>query len=341
MFQSVTQDENYVYFTLADGTVIKIAKASEEEQPNSEFMFIVTYDANGGEGVMQLDTFYYGVSKALTSIKYTNALYRFVCWNTKADGTGISYSDGQQLMISKNITLYAQWVFHSYLVNGVSFTMVAVEGGTFTMGATAEQGSEAHDDEYPTHSVTLSDFYIGETEVTQELWKAVMGSNPSYFSGTNLPVERVSWNDCQTFITKLNQLTGQNFRLPTEAEWEYAARGGNKSKGYKYAGSNNLNDVAWYSDNSSGQTHPIKQKQPNELGLYDMTGNVFEWCQDWYDSSYYSSSPKTNPTGPSTGSNRVTRGSSWDYIQSSPYVSNRYFSSPTFDSLNLGLRLAL
>ena len=228
----------------------------------------------------------------------------------------------------------------TFTVNGVSFKMVGVEGGTFTMGATSEQGtSDPYDDEYPTHSVTLSDFAIGETEVTQELWQAVMGSNPSSFSGTNLPVEEVSWNDCQTFITKLNQLTGKNFRLPTEAEWEYAARGGNKSKGYKYAGSNTLSDVAWYGDNSSSKTHPVQQKQANELGLYDMSGNVYEWCQDWFGG--YSSSAQTNPTGPVSGSYRVGRGGSWSGSAGYCRVSLRYSYTPANYFNVLGLRLAL
>lgn len=228
----------------------------------------------------------------------------------------------------------------TFTVNGVSFKMVGVEGGTFTMGATSEQGtSDPYDDEYPTHSVTLSDFAIGETEVTQELWQAVMGSNPSSFSGTNLPVEEVSWNDCQTFITKLNQLTGKNFRLPTEAEWEYAARGGNKSKGYKYAGSNTLSDVAWYGDNSSSKTHPVQQKQANELGLYDMSGNVYEWCQDWFGG--YSSSAQTNPTGPVSGSYRVGRGGSWSGNARYCRVSLRYSYTPANYFNVLGLRLAL
>lgn len=227
----------------------------------------------------------------------------------------------------------------TFTVNGVSFTIVGVEGGTFTMGATSEQGtSDPYDDEYPTHSVTLSNFAIGETEVTQELWRAVMGSNPSSFSGTNLPVENVSWNDCQTFITKLNQLTGKNFRLPTEAEWEYAARGGNKSRGYKYAGSNTLSDVAWYSDNSSS-THPVKQKQANELGLYDMSGNVWEWCQDWYGS--YSSGAQANPTGPASGSSCVYRGGSWGLNAWNCRVSRRGGYTPAGCAINLGLRLAL
>ncbi len=224
-------------------------------------------------------------------------------------------------------------------VKGVSFNMIKVQGGTFTMGATAEQGSDAYDWEKPTHQVTLLDYYIGETEVTQELWKAVMGSNPSYFSGTNLPVEGVSWNDCQTFITKLNQLTGKKFRLPTEAEWEYAARGGQKSKGYKYAGSTTLSDVAWYGDNSSFKTHPVKQKQANELGLYDMSGNVYEWCQDWL--GRYSSNAQTNPTGQSSGSDRVIRGGSWFNSASGCRVADRYNNSPGGRSGSLGFRVVL
>ena len=224
-------------------------------------------------------------------------------------------------------------------VNGVSFTMIAVQGGTFTMGATAEQGSDAYSDEKPTHKVTLSDYMIGETEVTQELWKAVMGTNPSYFKGTNLPVEYVSWEDCQNFIAELNAMTGKQFRLPTEAEWEFAARGGNKSNGFKYSGSGSIDKVAWYDGNSSNKTHPVKQKQANELGLYDMSGNVWEWCQDWYGS--YSSSAQTNPTGPSSGSNRVFRGGSWNCYATCCRVSFRYSIAPTYTSYSLGLRLAL
>lgn len=225
-----------------------------------------------------------------------------------------------------------------YTVNGVSFKMIPVEGGTFTMGATAEQGSDAGGDEKPKHQVTLSSYAIGETEVTQELWAAVMGSNPSNFSGNQLPVESVSWDDCQTFITKLNQLTGANFRLPTEAEWEFAARGGHKTLGYKYAGSNTIGDVAWYDNNSSSKTHAVAQKQPNELGLYDMSGNVCERCQDCYGS--YSSAAQTNPTGPANASSRVYRGGSW---RGGPWycrVSFRDSSTPTYTFDSVGLRLA-
>ncbi len=236
----------------------------------------------------------------------------------------------------------------TYTVNGVSFKMVAVEGGTFTMGATAEQGSDALDNEKPAHEVTLSSFSIGETEVTQALWQAVMGSNPSDFTGDlNHPVETVSWNDCQTFITKLNEMTGKTFRLPTEAEWEFAARGGNLSQGYKYAGSNTIGDVAWYDGNSYALgsshpdygTHPVGTKAPNELGLYDMSGNVWEWCQDWYGS--YSSSPSTNPTGPASGSYRVNRGGSWFLSAWYCHVSNRSSDSPSYANNDVGLRLAL
>lgn len=175
--------------------------------------------------------------------------------------------------------------------------------------------------------------------MTQALWQAVMGSNPSGFKGSNLPVERVSWEDCQAFITKLNQLTGKTFRLPTEAEWEYAARGGAKSRGYKYSGSNNIDDVAWYDDNSDDETHPVKTKAPNELGLYDMSGNVFEWCNDWYGD--YSRSAQTNPTGPNTGSFRVYRGGSWVSGAGSCRVSFRNYDYPGYRFNLLGFRLVL
>lgn len=256
-----------------------------------------------------------------------------------SSGSGRWLGHSVRAVARKNFeTEYAEKT--SFTVNGVSFNMIAVKGGTFTMGATSEQGSDARDDEKPTHQVTLSDYCIGETEVTQELWQAVMGSNPSYFTGNlQRPVEYVSWNDCQEFIKKLNQLTGKTFRLPTEAEWEYAARGGSQSQGYKYAGSNTIGDVAWYTSNSSSTTHPVGQKQANELGLYDMSGNVCEWCQDWYGS--YSSSSQTNPTGPSSGSIRVGRGGSWLYYARYCRVSYRFYGTPTAGSNVLGFRLAL
>ena len=217
--------------------------------------------------------------------------------------------------------------------------MVFVKGGTFTMGATAEQGSDASSNEKPTHSVKLSDFYIGKYEVTQAQWKAVMGTNPSNWKGDNLPVENVSWNDVQEFISKLNAQTGKKYRLPTEAEWEYAARGGNQSKGYKYSGSNSISNIAWYDANSNKMTHIVGQKSPNELGIYDMSGNVWEWCQDWLGN--YSSSFQTNPIGPSSGSYRVLRGGSWSYIARTCRVSIRGYSKPVDRYNRHGFRLAL
>ena len=216
--------------------------------------------------------------------------------------------------------------------------MVRVEGGTFTMGATAEQGSDADGDEKPTHQVTLSTYYIGKYEVTQAEWQAVMGTNPSGFKGDNLPVESVTWFDCQEFIRKLNELTGKQFRLPTEAEWEYAARGGNKSNRTKYAGGSDIDNVAWYSDNSNG-THPVGQKRPNELGLYDMSGNVYEWCQDWFGD--YSSTSQTNPQDPATGTKRVLRGGCWFNDARICRLSCRDGSGPDYGGSDCGLRLAL
>ena len=230
----------------------------------------------------------------------------------------------------------------TFTVGGVSFNMVPVERGTFRMGATTEQGEDAYDWEKPSHQVTLTrSFRICETEVTQALWLAVMGSNPSSFTGDlTRPVEQVSWNDCQTFITKLNEMTGRTFRLPTEAEWEFAARGGVMSKGYKYAGSNDADEVAWHSGNSNGSTHPVGQKKANELGLYDMSGNVLEWCQDWY--VRYTEEAQTDPTGPETGSNRVYHSGCWEFPPRGCRVSYRYYSSPTYAGSNhLGLRLAM
>lgn len=278
-------------------------------------------------------------------------------------------------------------------VKGVSFKMIRVQGGTFTMGCTSEQGGECSSNEKPAHKVTLSTYYIGETEVTQELWKAVMGSNPSEFapketnsarcsydafvadinklnakkpgsmrvptrqewdaamvttSGSlKCPVENVSWNDCQTFIRKLNELTGKKFRLPTEAEWEFAARGGTKSAGYKYSGSNDINAVAWYTVNAYDKgksspdygTHVVKTKKPNELGIYDMSGNVYEWCSDW--DRYYNSSAQTNPAGPSSGSYRVLRGGHWGDDARYCRSSRRDSSGPDYRSNSLGLRLVV
>ena len=195
--------------------------------------------------------------------------------------------------------------FESYtedLGNGVKLEMVAIPGGTFMMGAS--EAEKVYDDEMPQHQVTLSEFYLGKYQVTQAQWEAVMGNNPSYFKGANLPVERVSWEDAQEFCQKLSQRTKKTYRLPTEAEWEYACRAGTTGA---YAGV--LDEMAWYNKNSEGKTHAVGQKKPNVFGLYDMHGNVWEWCQDWYGN--YSSASQTNPTGPQAGTSRVLRGGSW------------------------------
>ena len=226
----------------------------------------------------------------------------------------------------------------TFTVGGVSFTMVYVPGGTFIMGATSEQEEDLMPWEYVTpHNVTLSSYHIGQTEVTQALWKAVMGSNPSKFRGDRRPVDNVSWNDCQTFISRLNAKTGKNFRLRTEAEWEYAARGGN-SGGSEYAGSDNINSVAWHGDNSGGETHNVATKSPNGLGIYDMSGNVCEWCQDWLGED--SSSSQTNPKGPSNGDRRVFRGGDWEMTGCACSVWFRGYDGPS-DYYCLGLRISL
>ena len=223
--------------------------------------------------------------------------------------------------------------------DGISIEMVKVEAGTFMMGATSEM-KDPYDDEKPVHQVTLTnDYYMGKYEVPQALWEAVMGSNPSEYKGDNLPVEMVSWNDCQEFISKLNSLTGRKFRLPTEAEWEYAARGGKRSRGYQYSGNSNISDVAWYDGNSGSKPHPVGTKQANELGIYDMSGNVYEWCSDWYGS--YSSSSQTNPTGADSGSFRVFRGGGWGIYARGCRLSYRYIFTPDDRRSYLGLRLAL
>ncbi len=233
----------------------------------------------------------------------------------------------------------------TYNANGVEFKMIAVEGGKFQMGEEGKWYEFGKDNR--SHSVALSDYYIGETHVTQELWKAVMGHNPSQFKdGKNLPVDSVSYNDCVKFVEKLNSLlsgqlpNGRKFRLPTEAEWEFAARGGNRSNGFLYAGSNNADDVVWHGANSGSVTHPVKQKQANELGLFDMSGNVWEWCYDSY--SDYPTLPQTNPKvdeGPD--SYRVLRGGSWHNNAQGCRVAYRNCSSSVNRSRNFGLRLAL
>lgn len=235
----------------------------------------------------------------------------------------------------------------TFVIGLANFKMIHVEGGTFTMGGTSEQGDDALSEEGPPHAVTLNSYYIGETEVTQLLWEVIMKSNPSHNMAQNKPVEKVSWNDCMAFLDSLNvrladQLPqGRKFRLPTEAEWEFAARGGVKSHGYKYAGSNDANEVAWYSDNCGRTSHIVKTKTPNELGLYDMSGNVYEWCEDVYNN--YSPNPQTNPSFPESEDKmapRVYRGGGWSRRSDETRVSARFYDTPNSKYTLLGMRLA-
>jgi formylglycine-generating enzyme required for sulfatase activity len=217
--------------------------------------------------------------------------------------------------------------------------MVFVEGGSFDMGS-----NRGGADEQPIHTVFLPDFYISKYEVTESQWDAVMknDTNICYFEGClDCPVERVSWNGIQVYLQKLNEITGMNYRLPTEAEWEYAARGGKLSKGYKYSGSNKADSVAWTDGNSYNMVHPVGKKTPNELGIYDMSGNVFEWCSDWYSQDYYSISPKEDPAGPETGEKKVMRGGSWFFDRAGIRVADRDCANPDYRYGYVGFRLCL
>lgn len=223
--------------------------------------------------------------------------------------------------------------------NILDIPMVAVEGGDFQMGGMETFGEYCYPDEWPDHKVTLDNFYIGQYEVTQELWTFVMGYNPSYFVGDSLPVDNISWVDAKSFIYQLNKMTGKSYRLPTEAEWEYAAKGGVWSKGYNYPGSDNLSDVAWYDGNSYRKTHEVGTKAPNELNIFDMAGNVYEWCEDRY--AYYKGQNVTNPRGPEYGAKRVMRGGSWRSEMRNCRSTYRSSEENEARILNCGLRLAM
>jgi formylglycine-generating enzyme required for sulfatase activity len=212
--------------------------------------------------------------------------------------------------------------------------LVLVKGGCYQMVSNNGDG-----DEKPVHEVCVDDFYMGKYEVTQDQYQRITGGNPSNFKGGARPVEQVSWNNAQDYIRKLNSRSGKNYRLPTEAEWEYAARSGGKDQ--TYAGGDNVDAVAWHSGNSGEQTHPVGQKQPNGLGLYDMSGNVWEWCQDWFDSGYYGKSPRSNPQGPGSGSSRVIRGGGWYFSAGYARAALRNWRGPGDRYDDLGFRLVL
>lgn len=229
-----------------------------------------------------------------------------------------------------------------FTVGDVSFEMVAVHGGTFIMGTVEDPDNEAGSDEFPAHKVYLSDYYLGKFEVTRELWRAVMVSDPPEISMINddtCPVEKINWFDAMQFIEKLNEMTGMKFRLPTEAEWEYAARGGEKSQGFKYSGDDNAAHVAWCFFNSGCMINPVGHLKANELGICDMSGNVWEWCADWY--GHYEENDQMNPVGPSEGERRVIRGGSWDFGAQYCRNTNRNSSNPMSRFYVTGFRLAL
>ena len=307
--------------------------------------YIITYDLSGKEG----DTYLVNLVPYLDDMEVTNLTY--------VSGQGVD----DVVSPSKNLKLYWHPLLEGvgqrnrrFRINtsAIPKNMIYVEGGSFMMGSNDKPGIES-----PIHKVTLSSFIIGRYQVTQKEWKDTMGSNPSYWKGDDLPVEKVSWYDAVEYCNKRSRAEGltpcysgkgdniicdwtaNGYRLPTEAEWEYAARGGQNSKGYKYSGSDNINTVAWYDGNSGSKTHAVGTKAANELGIYDMSGNVWEWCWDWYDSSYYNGSPASNPKGPTSGSYRVCRGGSWYSVANFCTVSYRYSYDATGSSYNLGFRI--
>jgi formylglycine-generating enzyme required for sulfatase activity len=233
-------------------------------------------------------------------------------------------------------------VSHVVSIAGMSINMIKVEKGVFSMGGTAEQGLFASFDEKPPVYAELNTYYIADTPVTQDLWETVTGDNPSHFKGPKLPVERVTWRECKRFIAKLNIMTGFEFRFPTEAEWEYAARGANKGKRQMFAGcgENELIDFVWFDANSGDRTHEVRLKKPNELGLYDMSGNINEWCSDWYANSYANNCHFLNPQGPDSGSYKVCRGGCWKSKPADCRVSKRFPANPDFRNSLIGFRLA-
>jgi len=222
------------------------------------------------------------------------------------------------------------------LGKGITMDFIFVKGGKFMMGDELEEWDFA-----PQHEVQLSDFYMAKYPVTQEQWEAVMGNNPSKFEGAKHPVEGVSYADAYNFIMQVARQIGMRLRLPTEAQWEYAARGGQKSQSFLYAGSNHIDEVAWYKENSMNTTHPVGKRFPNELGLFDLSGGVWEWCSDWFDLSYYRNSPKENPNGPHDGRNRVLRGASWDTKAKDCRIARRTGLAPNTRRSGLGFRCAI
>jgi formylglycine-generating enzyme required for sulfatase activity len=280
-------------------------------------------------------SYFSGTVVTITAVANEDRRFRFVNWS----GVGVAdpNSATTTVTVTSDMTVTANFERDDIELDEIE--MVSVQGGTFFMGCTPEQGENCT--AVPVHQVTLSSFFIGKYPVTQAQWLAVMDANPSNFTGDHSrPVERVTWNEIvNQFIPRLNEMTGMTYRLPTESEWEFAARGGTNTRGYMYSGSDDINEVAWYNSNSSSRTHPVGTKAPNELGIYDMSGNVWEWVSDWQ--GRYTAEAKTNPTGPSSGSSRVARGGSWNYAARHCRVSNRDINTPDDRYSSIGFRLAL
>ena len=318
--------------------------------------YTVTFNANGGSGTVP--SYQTANSGSSITLPYGSGLtksgYYFGGWNTNSSGTGSNYSAGESFTVTGNITLYARWDASGTGPSSGLVEMVFVAGGSFEMG---KNGDGSSGNVTPVHTVTLTGFYMGKYEVTQAQYQTVTGNNPSQFTGNDLPVEYVTWYDAVEFCNKLSEMEGyqpvytisgrtpatgypitsatvtanwgsNGYRLPTEAEWEYAARGGNGSPGnYIYSGSNNVDNVAWYGSNSGYTTHAVGTKAPNGLGIYDMSGNVWEWCWDRFGN--YPAEAQNNPTGASSGSNRVLRGGSWHYVAQNVRSAYRYTSGGT------------
>lgn len=306
----------------ASGSTSTAANAS-----NSSTEHEVVFTCNAPDGDLYIDNTFIGNANGTYTLHTGSHEVRIV-----AEGYD-EYVGKVNVSASKKSFPFKLKKLESAAIQSLLEDMVFVTGGTFKMGS--DESGEY--DEQPAHDVTVTSFYICKYEVTQELWQEVMDDNPSENIGDYNPVESVSWQDCQTFISKLNTLTGIKFRLPTEAEWEYAARGGSSTHGYKYAGSDSLDLVAWY-NNFDEASHLVGYKAPNELGLYDMSGNVSEWCSDWH--GHYKNGAQKNPTGPKTGEYRVTRGGFWESAATHCTVTYRNPVSPDDISQSIGLRLA-
>ncbi|GJQ57905.1 MAG: formylglycine-generating enzyme family protein [Candidatus Scalindua sp. AMX11] len=297
------------------------------------------------EKVMELDVdlpgeFYFLYGKALFHTQsYESSLSNLINYLTLVGQDGVFYDEAITLIVDSG-TKQKEKMHRLEAVGDIEENMVLIQGGCFEMGDIFDRGAV---DEKPVHTVCISDFYLGKTEVTQKQWEEIVGDNPSKFTGEDRPVERVSWHDVQDFIKKLNKKTGLHHRLPTEAEWEYAARSGGGDE--EWAGTNNKSEIAeygWFAHNSAkAGTQAVAWKKPNGLGLYDMMGNVWEWCSDWYDSDYYKISPEKDPEGPPEGSNRVIRGGGWKSKPEHLRTVNRNGFLPTSKKFaNIGFRLA-